>query len=80
VYQLEESARQASEGHIVFLDRGAVGDTLFAIQNFNVSVFILVLFFPTRVHTRAHTQARKRGRYVVYCKWPVNDKQRDVTC
>lgn len=34
LYQMEESARQAaSEGRCVFLDRGAVGDTLFAIQS-----------------------------------------------
>jgi len=32
LYQIEESARQAkSEGKVAFLDRGAVGDTLFAL-------------------------------------------------
>jgi len=38
VYQLEESVRQAKAGSMVFLDRGAVGDTLFAIQNVTVSI------------------------------------------
>jgi deoxyadenosine/deoxycytidine kinase len=37
LYQMEESARQASqEGRCVFLDRGAVGDTLFALQSYKV--------------------------------------------
>lgn len=35
LYQMDESARQASqEGRCVFLDRGAVGDTLFALQSY----------------------------------------------
>ena len=35
---MEESARQAQqEERLVFLDRGAVGDTLFAIQNYKVT-------------------------------------------
>lgn len=41
LYQIEESARQAKEeGKVAFLDRGAVGDTLFALlsnQNGNMS-------------------------------------------
>jgi deoxyadenosine/deoxycytidine kinase len=35
IYQMEEAARQAKEeNRLVFLDRGAVGDTLFALLNF----------------------------------------------
>jgi len=37
LYQMDESSRQAKEdGRLVFLDRGAVGDTLFAIQNYKI--------------------------------------------
>jgi len=37
LYQMDESSRQAKhEQRLVFLDRGAVGDTLFAIQNFKI--------------------------------------------
>jgi hypothetical protein len=37
LYQLEESSRLAkTEDKMVFLDRGAVGDTLFALLNYQV--------------------------------------------
>jgi deoxyadenosine/deoxycytidine kinase len=37
LYQIDEAHRQADkEGKLVFLDRGAVGDVLFALQNFKI--------------------------------------------
>jgi len=37
IYQMDEASRQAKdEQRLVFLDRGAVGDTLFAVQNYTM--------------------------------------------
>ncbi len=38
LYQMDESTRQADkENKLVFLDRGAVGDVLFALQNYKIN-------------------------------------------
>ena len=51
IHQMEEATRQASEGALVLLDRSAVGDTLFAIQNY----LVCLSRSPLAAHTRART-------------------------